>query len=144
MKRKLKWLAIVVAVLLLGFGAALLLWPRDRITAESWQRVRIGMTEDEVVGILGSPATTTYEEADAQYRQLEKELDRAPWEFEGPILEEPAGKFVVGETGKIWNGRRGIIAIDLDQNNHVCRKTFHGGRWINGNIFDRLRDWLGR
>jgi hypothetical protein len=36
MKRKLKWLAIVLAVSLLGFGTALLLWPRDRITAESW------------------------------------------------------------------------------------------------------------
>jgi hypothetical protein len=32
MKRKLKWLAIVLAVSLLGFGTALLLWPRDRIT----------------------------------------------------------------------------------------------------------------
>ena len=40
MKRKLKWLTIVLAVLLLGFGTALLLWPRDRITAESWQKIR--------------------------------------------------------------------------------------------------------
>ena len=50
MKRKLKLLAIVLAVSLLGFGTALLLWPRDRITAESWQKIRIGMTEDEVAG----------------------------------------------------------------------------------------------
>jgi hypothetical protein len=35
MKRKLKWLAIVLAVLLLGLGTAFFLWPRDRITAES-------------------------------------------------------------------------------------------------------------
>jgi hypothetical protein len=55
MKRKLKWLAIVLAVLLLGFGTALLLWPRDRITAESWQKIRIGMTENEVAEILGGP-----------------------------------------------------------------------------------------
>jgi hypothetical protein len=33
MKRKLKWLAIVLAVLLLGFGTAFLLRPQDRITA---------------------------------------------------------------------------------------------------------------
>ena len=32
MKPKLKWLAIVVAVSLLGFGTALWFWPRDRIT----------------------------------------------------------------------------------------------------------------
>ena len=36
MKRKLKWLAIVLVVSLLGFGMALLLWPRDRITVEWW------------------------------------------------------------------------------------------------------------
>jgi hypothetical protein len=53
MKRKLKWLAIILAVSLLGFGTALLLWPRDRITAESWQKIRIGITEDEVAEILG-------------------------------------------------------------------------------------------
>ncbi|HMF17746.1 MAG TPA: hypothetical protein VKE98_11100 [Gemmataceae bacterium] len=55
MKRKLKWLAIVLAVSLLGFRAALLLWPRDRITAESWHKIRIGMTEKEVAEMLGGP-----------------------------------------------------------------------------------------
>ena len=65
MKRKRKWLAIVLAVSLLGFGTALLLRPRDRITAESWRKIRIGMTEDEVEEILGRPAMT-YKEADAQ------------------------------------------------------------------------------
>jgi hypothetical protein len=34
MKRKLKWISLVLAVVLLGFGAAILLWPRDRITVE--------------------------------------------------------------------------------------------------------------
>jgi len=58
MKRKLKWLAIVLAVSLLGFGTALFLWPRDRITAESWQKIQIGMTEEEVAEILGGPGMT--------------------------------------------------------------------------------------
>jgi len=60
MKRKLKWIAAVLAVLLLGFGTALLLWPRDRIGAESWQKIRIGMTESEVENILGSSATAEF------------------------------------------------------------------------------------
>jgi hypothetical protein len=38
MKRKLKWLALVLAVSLLGFGTALLLWPRDRITPNRGRR----------------------------------------------------------------------------------------------------------
>ena len=146
MKRKLKWLAIVLAVSLLGFGTALFLWPRDRITAESWQKIQIGMTEEEVAEILGGPAVT-YVEADAQYERLEKELGRPVLEFQDPSLEEPVGPGfplpLVLERFKVWGGRRGRILIQFDEDNHVCWKGFHGMRWINGGILDRLRDWLG-
>jgi len=142
MKRKLKWLAIVLAVSLLGFGTALLLWPRDRITAESWQKIQIGMTEDEVAEILGGPGMT-YEEADTQIDRLEKELGRAPFELEHLELEEPEGKGIVEERAKVWTGRRGNIMIELDQDNRVSWKSFQGVRWTDGGIIDRLRDWLG-
>jgi len=141
MKRKLKWLAIVLAVSLLGFGTALLLWPRDRITYESWQKIRIGMTEDEVVEILGRPGMSRKE-----YYRLEKELGRA-FEFGGPSLQQPetrlTGFVILGNNAKIWTGRRGAIAIRLDEEKHVCSKQFQGVRWINGSILDHLRDWLG-
>jgi hypothetical protein len=52
MKRKLKWLAIVLVVSLLGFGTALLLWPRDRITKESWDEIRLGMRLTDVEATL--------------------------------------------------------------------------------------------
>jgi len=139
MKRKLKWLVIVLAVSLLGFGTALLLWPRDRITVESWQNIRIGMTEKEVVEILGGPGMTN-EEANAQYEWLKKELRRPAFEFEDMNAE---GNWLFGRTGKIWTGRRGRIEIEFDQDNHVCWKAFQGGRWIKAGILDRLRDWLG-
>jgi hypothetical protein len=143
MKRKLKWLAIVLAVSLLGFGTALLLWPRDRITAESWQKIRIGMTEDEVAEILGGQGMS-YEEYWAQYDRREKELGRRPFEIEELGMEEPeARRHFVQDRVKVWTGRRGSIAIELDQDNHVCWKHFQGYRWINGGILDRLRDWLG-
>ena len=142
MKRKLKWLAIVLAVSLLGFGTALLLWPRDRITAESWQKIRIGMTEEEVAEILGGPGRV-WQEANAEYWRLTDELGHPPWEFQGPLLEQSTDKIVVADTVKVWTGRRGIIEIELDQGKHVFGKTFHGGRWVNGSILDRLRDWLG-
>jgi hypothetical protein len=143
MKRKLKWLAIVLAVSLLGFGTALLLWPRDRITAESWQKIRIGMTEDEVMEILGGPGMTR-KEARAQYDQLEKELGRPPFEHEDLLFEEPNGKWesAVWDRVKIWTGRRGFIAIEFDRDNHVSWRVFQGLRWTNGGILDRLRDWL--
>ena len=139
MKRKLKLLAIVLAVLLLGFGAALLLWPRYRITAESWQKIRIGMTEDEVVEILGGAGINRHED-DGQFERLAKELGRPPFEFEDLSAE---GNWLFGRTGKIWTGRRGRIEIEFDQDNHVCWKAFRGGRWINQGILDRLHAWLG-
>src|SRR5262245_48562571 len=127
MNRKLKWLAIVFAVSLLGFGTALFLLPRDRITAESWQKIRIGMTEEEVAEILGSTGMN-YWEFSAQYEQLEEELVPAPWELKNPkpILEAPAGRHLLVDWDrvKVWSGRRGCIKIDLDQDNHVCWKQF--------------------
>jgi len=130
MKRKLKWLAMVLAVSLLGFGTALLLWPRDRITEESWQKIQISMTEDEVAEILGGPGMSREEHA-AQYARLEKELGQRPWEFEGPILEEPEdrrleGRRLVWERVTVWTGRRGDILIELDQENRVCCKKIPG------------------
>jgi hypothetical protein len=141
MKRKRKWLAIVLAVSLLGLGTALLLWPRDRITAESWQKIRIGMTEEEVAELLGRPGMS-FEEELLEYVQLEKELGRRPFEFEDPKLEEPEIKLFDLDRVRIWNGRRGSIMLELDQDNHVRWKRFQGARWINGGILDRLRDWL--
>ena len=76
MKRKLKWTATVLAVSLLGFGTALFLWPRDRITAESWEQIRVGMTEKEVVEILGQPSGMT----------LEGECKRCHSLFPSPIM----------------------------------------------------------
>jgi hypothetical protein len=137
MKRNLKWLAIVLAVSLLGFATALLLRPCDRITLESWQKIRIGMTEDEVVEILGSPGISP-EEFFLQYNRL----GQPPLETEAR-MEEPEGKGGVGDRSKFWSGRRGFIVIELDQDKHVRWKGFRGGRWINGGILDRLRDWLG-
>ena len=142
MKRKLKWLAIVVAVSLLGFGTALFLWPRDRITVESWQKIRIGMTEDEVAEILGGPGMTD-KEFRAENDRLGKELGQRPWQPEGLIMEEPKNKFVDFDRAKTWMGRRGMIVIELDQDNNVCWKHFVRLRWINQGVLDRLRDWLG-
>jgi hypothetical protein len=143
MKRKLKWIGVSLVVLVLGFGTALLLWPRDRITAESWQKIRIGMTEDEVAEILDNPGMTD-EEALAQYVALEKELGRPPFENEGPRMEEPKEPPRHLVTGsRIWSGHRGIIFVEFDQENRVCCKEFQGGRWINAGVLDRLRDWLG-
>ena len=44
MKRQLKRIGVVLALLVLGGGVALFLLPRDRITADSWTQIRLGMS----------------------------------------------------------------------------------------------------
>ena len=138
MKRKLKWLAIVLAVSLLGFGTALFLWPRDRITVESWQKIRIGMTEDEVAEILGGPGMS-WEEREAKQNAIAKNVGKDPFVPNEVFLYEPP--LVIVGTDKYWLGPRGMIAIFFDQEQgHVCSKRFNGWR---SDFWDSLRDWLG-
>jgi hypothetical protein len=120
MKRKLKWTAVVLAVLLLGFGAAIFLWPRDRITAESWEKIRIGMTSEEVEKILGGPGI------------------KAPFTSQ----RMKAGP-QVPPTIHFWLGRNGFIEIEFDNDGRVMDKYFHEIHDSESNIVDRLREWLG-
>ena len=152
MKRKRKWLAIVLAVSLLGFGTALFLWPRDRITVESWQKIRIGMTEEEVAEILGAPGLRWKEWSD-QLVAMEMQIGKPPFIDTGTLLQVPKGHIWVffSELGKpeakegvrIWSGRRGLLLIEFDARGLVAFKQFQGVRSKQLNAIDRLRDWLG-
>jgi len=134
MKRKLKWLAIVVAVSLLGFGTALFLWPRDRITVESWQKIRIGMTEDEVAEILGGPGMS-YEEYVAQRKGKPPLI---------AVFSEGAGvRFIVIAKERCWIGHRGCIEIHFNSEGHVAYKFFYPLRSAELSLLDRLHNWLG-
>ena len=141
MKRKLKWTAVVLVVSLLGFGTASLLWPRDRITADSYAMIKIGMTEKEVEDILGAPRITS-EEWEAQHRTLRERIGKEPFIPDGIVLEEP--KAFSWEKVKCWiDPRRGIMQIQFDEAGHVSAKLFQGGQYLDLNFLDRLRDWLG-
>jgi hypothetical protein len=136
MKRKLKWPAIVLAVSLLGFGTALLLWPRDRITAASWKRIRVGMTEKEVEGILGRPGINR-EEYEEQHEELTKTLDQGAKVLLG-FLWNPQIKT------QVWIGDRGIGVIQYAPGGHVGRiLPFVPIKHSEPSFIDRLRDWLG-
>jgi hypothetical protein len=124
MKRKLKWTAVVLAVSLLGFATAIFLWSRDRITAESWKQIQIGMSEKEVEEILGGPGK----------RQCPPGLVRQ--------LSEPHDISLFDRfISKYWTSQRGCIQVNFDLRGNVCEKAF--GRSGEPNFIDRLRDWLG-
>src|SRR5215467_4265812 len=106
MKRKLKWIAVVLVVLLVGMATALFLWPRDRITPESWEKIRIGMTEKEVEEILGQPGR----KLDVEFLKELAFDNRIPLSEKGDFLEEGQ----VSLCPKIWLGRCGTLDIDFD------------------------------
>ena len=111
MKRKLKWIVVVLVVLLAGFGTALFLWPRDRITADSWKQIRIGMTTKDVEGILDGPGMRP-EYALGKYERIKR----------GEPLEE--GRLTETETAQVWIGQRGAMFIGFDKECNVTIKNF--------------------
>jgi hypothetical protein len=133
MKRKLKWIAAVLIVLLLGFVAAVYFWPRDRITAASWEKIQIGMTEKEVEEILGKPGVSGV--------AFVKHVEVSPISFTGPVLvEEPESP---SDSEKYWIGQRGIMRIGFDKACEVAVKRFQEVRSTEPTFIDRIRDWLG-
>ena len=66
LKRKLKWLGAAFASVVLCAAAAWFLWPTghlasprgQHVTAETYERLRLGMTRDEVEDLLGGPGGT--------------------------------------------------------------------------------------
>lgn len=128
MKSKRKYLLMALALLLLGLGAAFFLWPRDRITADSWTKIRLGMTEKEVEDILGEPGKELHELL----------LHGVSFISEGKLLEEGNAS----RCCKAWLGRRGNLAIHFDLDFTVTGKTFRRVR--PATFLDRVRNWLDR
>jgi hypothetical protein len=83
MKRKLAWVCLLVSPLVLG-GAVLVLLPRDPITQANCDKIKKGMTIEEVEAILG--------------REKDDVSPRNCW---------------WGETAFIWNGSRGSIWVEV-------------------------------
>ena len=145
MKRKLKWTAAVLAVFLLGLAAALFLWPRDRITGRSLEKIRHGMSMKEVEDILGD-----HDEADIdRFRQIgQLPVNTNTYRkvvMHRFLLRQEANSLLDPEIDtKVWIGARAIIAVQFDRAGHVTGLVFLGpNETTRPNILDRLRDWLG-
>ena len=148
MKRKLKWLAIVLAVSPLGFGAALFLWPRDRITVESWRKIQLGMMEKEVQEILGGPGMNEEGNED-QIEVLEKTFDKLIIAVNARPVKPPSiharvapDNWIAGAK-KVWVGRYGFLRIEFDQKGQVKRNTFFEYQQTEPTFVERVQDWLG-
>jgi hypothetical protein len=139
MKRKLKWIGAFLLVLLVGLGTALFLWPRDRITAASWEKIRLDMSLEEVERILGGGAIS-WEEYHARWLALMKSGRSQV----NDCLEEGRGVFggVKIENNRYWIGPRGYLEIEFEHG-RVVGKYFCEFRSADPSFLDRIRDWLG-
>jgi hypothetical protein len=115
-----RWLLLIAGLILAPIGAAVYWWvqPMDPINAATFNRIQVGMTQQEVENILGGPG--------------------------GEIQEEIQGHFVPGQwTGSptVWYGRQNAIIIRFQSQGdaHVVgsKELFNPGVW------DRLKAWWG-
>ena len=140
MKRKGPKIALVLAVVLLVAGGAILLWPGDRITVQSYEKIRIGMTRQDVEAVLGGPGISVEE-----YLHIE-ELRQNPPQGDGILLNEPERTdAVIAQItdAKVWFGRRGYLEVQFDNKGQARWKYWQGWRLNEPSFLERLRDWLG-
>jgi hypothetical protein len=114
-KRKLKWLGAASAALALCAAAAWLLRPAGApITVETYERLRLGMTREEVEGGLGGPGGTRQD-------CVLWMNNRSPVNVAGSDLNN-------GQRGvpgiRYWYQDSGIIILRFDADNRVMEKQF--------------------
>ena len=119
-KRKLRWVGAAIATLALCAAAAWFLWPACRpITAETYERLRPGMTRAEVEAMLGSPGRTR--------QDFSHWLNnRSPTIGSGSDLlnlQRLNGEWVQPRI-KYWYQDTGIIIVRFDDDNRVADKQF--------------------
>ena len=111
-----KWFRRIglAAGLVLGIGAMYyFLRPADPISEKSFERIQVGMTEKEVEGILGAPATVNW------------------------------GTFVMGSRGwemKCWTGRGTEVQISFE-NGKVFQKDLLF--FDSPSMWERFLEFLG-
>ena len=131
-KRWLLRLGLLAGLALFGFWFAL--WwtaPEHRINKESCDQIRNGMTETEVVAIIGASA------GDYTTAETEKERDLVRWILTDRVWQ--AALHGNDIRSREWLSDNGAIQVLLDQNGTVISKEFFS---IQATFIAKLRRWL--
>jgi hypothetical protein len=120
LKRKLRWLGAAVAALTLCAAVAWFPWPAvPPISVETYERVRPGMTRQEVEELLGGPGG------------MREDLVR--WVDNRSPAFGPGSDLINGKRGvpgiRYWYQDSGIIIVEFDADNRVADKQF---LWVLG------------
>jgi hypothetical protein len=121
--RKLRWVLAGLAVLLLAVGT-FALWPRpDRITRENFDRIKAGMSLEEIEAILGPPGDYTTRATDFEDPEIVK-------------LTSRKGRSI----GPSWDTDEASIGVTffLDPPKELAAKMYHRGRIIQQSPLESL------
>jgi len=130
-KRRLLWLAYAACVLLAVFWGVRLLTPRHRINQESFEKIQVGMTLEEVAEIVGAPP--------GAYATGPFLLCRSSWKNCPEISGSLGGD-------QEWIGDEVALAVWLDSQKRVTQVQFGDVVPIGirqETFFDKARAWLG-
>jgi hypothetical protein len=140
-KRLLILVGVVLAVAIVTAGTRELFRPSvppPRFTPDMPGRIRPGMTEAEVVAILGRPAGNYASPAVCF-------ADACP-DYKSDVWSSPAGRHRPdGTTEKAWISDEGGVAVEFDAEGRVAYCYFEA-MWVPRppSVTDRVRAWLRR
>jgi hypothetical protein len=130
-KRRLLWL--VLLVVLVGLGLVGGLWwtaPTHGVGWSGYERIALGMTEQEVEKIVAKPP--------GWYEPLPE------GEFQVYVHEASAEKGVRDSPkGYSWVSTEGHLGVSFDAKGKVVGVSFTPTRRGGPTFFDRIRGWLG-
>lgn len=115
MRLRHKWLWCISAIIPLGFGIALCLLPRERISLRSYNQIYLGMSVDEVKTLIGEPGVYTNPE-NVPGLLLTRSLSNGGGEGDWP---EALRRGIVN-----WIGRSAVISMAFDSNHRVVWKDY--------------------
>jgi hypothetical protein len=131
-KRRSLWIAVGLATLLVGMFATRVLWRRDPITVETYQRVHLGMARADVERLLGGPGLD--DESFVVWLDNRSPIDTGHGTAD--LLNPPRGT-----TGiRYWARAGGLLILRFDVDGRVTDKEF---LQVRESIFPRpVREWL--
>jgi len=146
-KRLLLIVGCLAAVLLAGYATFRLTAPRHRITIESFQAIREGMTELEVEAVLGAPAGVYSTEAQTGFYLPKFRISwPAKWIYasDADIFIRTGSDLIEKQGGKEWVGEELSIYICFNEGGRVLEsRSGQVPPTRNESFLAKLRRWLG-
>jgi hypothetical protein len=147
MKRHKRYLLAVLALTVAGTVA--FLWPRPRVTKESYERIKLGMTRREVEAVVGGPpgdytggptlpADPEGALAEGVFQSDVTHVHLAEGVLQGDVSFHPS-------TGR-WDGDGAAVVVQFSTAGRVTSKFYHPSKRLEqtplANLWCRLRrEW---